>query len=269
MFIYTIVGLLVGFAVGVTGVGGGSLLTPLLILLFGFSPAVAVGTDLLYAAGTKSFGVLLHGRQQTIDWLIVRRLACGSVPACLATITWLHYVGINPYVERLMTLLLCAAIVTTALLSIIKHRLVSADNANVGSTILTALQTPRWRAPITVAGGMALGVLVTMSSVGAGVLGTTLLLLLYPRLSAISIIGTDIAHAVPLTLIAGLGHVSLGTPDFTILGYLLLGSLPGIWLGTRVAYRMPEQALRPVLAALLVLVGSGMFIDTAASTLAR
>lgn len=268
MFVFTIVGLVVGFAVGVTGVGGGSLMTPLLIVLFGFSPAVAVGTDLLYAAGTKSFGVLLHGRQQTIDWRIVRRLACGSVPASLATVTWLHYVGINAHVERLMTLLLCFAIVATALLTLIKHKLVASSKTNGGSAILTSLHTPRWRAPITVAGGVVLGVLVTMSSVGAGVLGTTLLLLLYPRLSAISVVGTDIAHAVPLTLIAGLGHASLGTPDYAILGYLLLGSFPGIWLGTRVGYRMPERMLRPALAILLIVVGTGMFINTAASALA-
>lgn len=269
MFVFSAAGLFVGFAVGVTGVGGGSLMTPLLILLFGFSPAVAVGTDLLYASGTKAFGVWLHGRQQTIDWRIVGRLAMGSVPASLATVTWLHFVGISEQVEHLMTLTLCIAIVATALLTLVKQRLVAAgkdDKGGSASSFLKALHG-RWQAPITVAGGVVLGVLVTMSSVGAGVLGTTLLLLLYPRLSAITIVGTDIAHAVPLTLIAGLGHISLGTPDFSTLGYLLIGSIPGIWLGTRIGYRLPEHYLRPIIAVMLIIIGVVMFIDTVSTTI--
>ena len=265
MLVFTAAGLFVGFAVGVTGVGGGSLMTPLLILLFGFSPAVAVGTDLLYAAGTKAFGVWLHGRQQTIEWRVVFRLASGSVPASLATVAWLHYVGIDDSIEHLMTLTLCVAIVATAILTLIKQRLVAAGKGGKASAFLNALHG-RWQAPITVGGGVVLGVLVTMSSVGAGVLGTTLLLLLYPRLSAITIVGTDIAHAVPLTLIAGLGHISLGTPDFTVLIYLLLGSLPGIWLGTRIGYRLPEHVLRPIIAIMLIIIGVVMFVDTISST---
>lgn len=265
MLIFSVAGLFVGFAVGVTGVGGGSLMTPLLILLFGFSPAVAVGTDLLYAAGTKAFGVWLHGRQQTIDWKIVGRLAMGSVPASLATVAWLHFVGIDEHVERLMKLTLCVAIIATAVLTLIKQRLVSAGKGGQTSAFLEAMHG-RWQAPITIAGGLVLGVLVTMSSVGAGVLGTTLLLLLYPRLSAITIVGTDIAHAVPLTLIAGIGHISLGTPDFMVLFYLLLGSLPGIWLGTRVGYKLPEHILRAVIAIMLIVIGVVMFIDTVSAT---
>ena len=264
MLTFSLAGLFVGFAVGVTGVGGGSLMTPLLILVFGFSPAIAVGTDLLYASGTKAFGVWLHGRQQTIDWRIVTRLACGSVPASLTTVAILHFVGIDEGVEHLMTLTLCVAIIATALLTLVKQRLVSAGKSRRAAALLR-----RWRGPVTVVGGVVLGVLVTMSSVGAGVLGTTLLLLLYPRLSAVTIVGTDIAHAVPLTLIAGLGHISLGTPDFTVLAFLLLGSLPGIWLGTRVGYRLPDQVLRPVIAVLLAVIGTVMFFDTAAAAIAH
>lgn len=267
MLLFSCAGLLVGFAVGVTGVGGGSLMTPLLILLFGFSPAVAVGTDLLYAAGTKSFGVWLHGRQQTVDWRIVGRLAAGSMPACLATLGWLYIVGIDATIERLMTLTLCGAIMATAVLTLVKQRLFATSAGN-GSALLRALHR-RWQAPITVVGGVVLGVLVTLSSVGAGVLGTTLLLLLYPRRPAITIVGTDIAHAVPLTLIAGLGHFGLGTTDVPVLGYLLLGSLPGIWLGTRLGYRLPDRVLRPTIAVLLLLVGVGMFVDNAAAALAH
>lgn len=241
-------------------------MTPLLILLFGFAPAVAVGTDLLYAAGTKAFGVWLHGRQQTIDWRIVGLLASGSVPASLATVTWLHFVGIDAQIEHLMKLTLCVAIVATAILTLIKQRLVAAGKGGKASRFLRKLHG-RWQAPVTIAGGVVLGVLVTMSSVGAGVLGTTLLLLLYPRLSAITIVGTDIAHAVPLTLIAGLGHISLGTPDFTLLAYLLLGSLPGIWLGTRIGYRLPEPVLRAIIAIMLVVIGVMMFIDTVSAAI--
>lgn len=266
MLVLSAAGLFVGFAVGVTGVGGGSLMTPLLILLFGFSPAVAVGTDLLYAAGTKGFGIWLHGRQQTINWPIVGRLALGSVPASLATVSWLHFVGIDAQVERLMTLVLCIAIVSTAVLTLIKQRLVAAGQGGRASAFLQALHG-RWQTPITIAGGVVLGVLVTMSSVGAGVLGTTLLLLLYPRLPAVTIVGTDIAHAVPLTLIAGIGHISLGTPDFSVLGYLLLGSLPGIWLGTRIGYRLPEHVLRPIIAIMLIIIGVMMFIDTVSASI--
>ncbi|MAA73988.1 MAG: hypothetical protein CMN28_04725 [Salinisphaeraceae bacterium] len=257
MISLTVAGLLVGFAVGVTGVGGGSLMTPLLILLFGFSPAVAVGTDLLYAAGTKSFGVWLHGKQKTVDWTIVARLAAGSVPASLLTTAVLHHIGISETVERWMMISLCLAIVATACLTLVKHRIQGAQQ--------TSGFMQRWQVPITVAGGILLGVLVTLSSVGAGVLGTTFLLLLYPRLPAISVVGTDIAHAVPLTLIAGLGHMTLGTTDFSVLIYLLAGSLPGIWLGTRLGTRLPEAALRSTIAVLLLVIGGGMLMDTAAA----
>jgi len=261
----TAAGLLVGFAVGVTGVGGGSLMTPLLILVFGFSPATAVGTDLLYAAGTKGFGVWLHGKQKTVDWRVVGLMASGSIPASLVTIAFLHSVGINERVEQVMTLTLCGAIAATAVLTLAKRRIVSAGREQ-DSGLWHALHH-EWQAPLTVISGLVLGVMVTLSSVGAGVLGTTVLLLLYPRLSAVSIVGSDIAHAVPLTLIAGIGHLSLGTTDLPVLGYLLLGSLPGIYIGTRLGYRMPEHILRPAIAVLLLVIGAGVFIDTAAAAL--
>lgn len=263
MFGFTVAGLVVGFAVGVTGVGGGSLMTPILILLFGFSPSAAVGTDLLYAAGTKSFGVWLHGRQQTVDWHVVSLLAIGSVPAAILTIAILHSVGIDETVERVMTVTLSAAVVTTALLTLFRKRLLSLGRRDE-TFLMRGLHT-RLRAPLTILGAALLGVLVTLSSVGAGVLGTTLLFLLYPRLPAVKIVGSDIAYAVPLTLVAGLGHMSLGTTNFEVLGYLLLGSLPGIFLGTRLGFRLPDRVLRPIIACLLILIGGSLLFDNVAS----
>lgn len=265
MFAFSVAGLVVGMAVGITGVGGGSLMTPILILVFGFAPSAAVGTDLLYAAGTKGFGTWLHGRQQTVDWRVVGLMASGSLPSAVLTIGWLHYVGLSPWVEHLMTITLCVAIITTAVLTLVRKRLMARIGAldNQGSGLPPHLL--QLREPITVAGGVVLGVLVTLSSVGAGVLGTTLLLLLYPRRAAIRIVGTDIAHAVPLTLVAGLGHLSLGTTDLPVLGFLLLGSLPGIYLGTRLGTRLPDGLLRPIISVLLLVIGASMLFDSVVS----
>lgn len=259
-FAFTIAGIVVGFAVGVTGVGGGSLMTPILILFFGFSPAHAVGTDLLYAAGTKSFGAWLHGRQGTVAWRLVGLLILGSIPGSILTVTVLHEIGISETVQQVMTFTLGAAVAVTAVLTLARHRLVRLIRRERPHANLQP--NNRLRAVITVAGAFLLGVLVTLSSVGAGVLGTMMLFWLYPRLPAVKIVGSDIAYAVPLTLVAGLGHMTLGTTDFAVLGYLLLGSLPGIWLGTRVGYRVPDGVLRPVVASLLLVIGAGMLIET-------
>lgn len=268
MLAFTAAGLIVGIAVGVTGVGGGSLMTPLLILVFGFAPSAAVGTDLLYAAGTKGFGTWLHGRQQTVDWHVVGLMSAGSLPAAVLTICWLHFVGLHPWVEDLMTITLCVAIIATAVLTLVRKRLMAWLGGDNGSASGLPESLEQWRGAITVFGGIVLGVLVTLSSVGAGVLGTTMLLLLYPNREAIRIVGTDIAHAVPLTLVAGLGHLSLGTTDLPVLGFLLLGSLPGIYLGTRLGSRLPDGVLRPIISVLLLLIGSSMLLDSARSLLA-
>ncbi|GAB3682941.1 sulfite exporter TauE/SafE family protein [Salinisphaera aquimarina] len=265
MLAFSVAGLIVGLAVGVTGVGGGSLMTPLLILLFGFAPSAAVGTDLLYAAGTKGFGTWLHGRQRTVDWRVVGLMASGSLPAATLTILWLHFVGLHPWVENMMTMTLCLAIIATAVLSLVRKRLVARMENDPDNESGLPKSLLRWREPITVGGGVLLGVLVTLSSVGAGVLGTTMLLLLYPRRAAIKIVGTDIAHAVPLTLIAGIGHLSLGTTDLPVLGMLLLGSLPGIYIGTRLSTRLPDGLLRPIISVLLLVIGSSMLFDSARS----
>ncbi len=250
---YTLSGLLVGFIVGVTGVGGGSLMTPLLIMLFGISPATAVGTDLLYAALTKAGGAWVHGRRGTVHWKLVGRLAMGSLPAALITILSLNALSVdNQVFSGLITSTLGVALIFTALALLFRQQLTRIGRSHLGFLI-------EWRDRhltfATLMTGAILGVLVTISSVGAGALGMVVLFMLYPRLPAVTLVGSDIAHAVPLTLLAGLGHVFMGTVDFGLLGSLLLGSLPGIYLGSHVGGRIPDQVLRPILATILILIG--------------
>ncbi|MGA8148826.1 MAG: sulfite exporter TauE/SafE family protein [Gallionellaceae bacterium] len=252
-WLYTFSGFLVGFIVGVTGVGGGSLMTPLLVLVFGVAPATAVGTDLLYAALTKLGGSWAHSRQGTVDWKVVRLLATGSMPAALLCMLLLHQLALDAgHLKSLITGVLSVALVLTALALLLKPWLQRlASSADGVAYELHAHHLPG----ATILTGAVLGVLVTLSSVGAGALGVVLLLFLYPRLPMARIVGTDIAHAVPLTLVAGLGHAALGTVNFGLLGNLLLGSLPGIYLGSHLGLKIPERVLRPILAAMLMLIG--------------
>ena len=200
-WMYSLSGFIVGALVGLTGVGGGSLMTPLLVLLFGISPATAVGTDLLYAAITKSGGVLVHGFNKTIDWRIVGRLATGSVPATAVTIFILSRVGITGHAQHsLISTILGIALVLTAASIIFRKALLG----RLAPTMEAMSDTRRHA--LTIVLGLFLGVFVSISSVGAGAIGVTVLLLLYPRAPLLRIVGADIAHAVPLTLIAGLGH---------------------------------------------------------------
>lgn len=258
MISFAIAGLVVGFCVGATGVGGGALMTPVLILGFGISPAVAIGTDLLFAAITKAFGTVLHRNAGNVNWPVVGLLAMGSVPASLLTVFFLNQNGISPAVETLMQQALAGAIAFTSLSVLFKAGLlrVVSTNGNGNQHIeRLRLVRKRMRVPFTIIAGALLGVLVTLSSVGAGVIGATMLLLLYPRMRAIEVVGTDIAHAVPLTAIAGLGHMHLGTTDLPMLGYLLLGSLPGIWLGSKVGMKLPDHILKPIMAVILLVIG--------------
>lgn len=252
-----VAGLVVGIAVGTTGVGGGALMTPILILAFGISPSVAVGTDLLFATATKGFGVFLHRRVGTIRWDIVFRLACGSVPAALITVYWLDSVGMTPEIEELIKTSLAVAIALTAVGVLFKAAI---SKVALGEK-LPLLKTihNRLRLPATIVGGVLLGVLVTLSSVGAGVIGATMLLILYPRLKAVEVVGTDLAHAVPLTFIAGLGHMHLGTTDFEMLAWLLVGSIPGIYIGTKLGAKMPDHVLKPLMGVMLLGIGVSMF----------
>ena len=256
---YTVSGFLVGFIVGLTGVGGGSLMTPILVLIFSIKPAVAVGTDLLYAALTKCGGMVVHHRNQTISWPTVGLLACGSIPATLVSVTvlrHLNHAGIN--YDRIMTLTLSVALILTSLVLLLRGRLAILSRNEHLAAVRAAHR--RLRTPITVAAGALIGTLVTLSSVGAGALGAAILFFLYPRMRPVTIVGTDLAHAVPITAIAGMGHLHLGTVDLTLLANLLLGSLPGIYLGSHAGFRLPDNVVRPILASMLLFIGVRMAI---------
>ena len=256
--LYSLSGFAVGMLVGMTGVGGGALMTPLLILLFGIHPATAVGTDLLYAAATKTGGSLVHGYLRSIDWRVVRRLASGSIPATAVTLAVLSHFTLNgDAVRSLITIVLSVALFVTAFVLVFVGALITAYRARVAEL------APRRTARATVLVGVLLGVLVTISSVGAGAIGVVALVLLYPHLPMARIVGSDIAHAVPLTLIAGLGHWMMGSVDWHIIASLLVGSLPGIFLGSYFAIRLPERALQLVLATTLLVVASRIAYDQA------
>ena len=248
---YPLAGLVVGFLVGLTGVGGGALMTPLLILVFGITPSVAVGTDLLYAGITKSGGVAVHRHQGTVDWPIALWLMCGSLPAAGLTLVCLRTGLITTsHLDTLISGLLGAALMLTALVLLLKKYL--------RSLVGRRQNLEHQSVPLTVAVGAFLGMVVTLTSVGAGALGAAALFLLYPRLSSARVVGTDLAHAVPLTLVAGLGHLQLGNVDTGLLFGLLMGSLPGIYLGSRLSAGLPEAVLRPILASLLAVIGTVM-----------
>lgn len=242
-------GFIVGALVGLTGTGGGSLMTPILILLFGIQPVTAVATDLLYASATKTGGSLMHGLNHTIEWRVVRRLAAGSVPAAILTLLTLHFIGVsNHAVNAFLSKILGATLLVTCYALVFRRQLVVFYRERVG--FLGDSRTHRF----TVLTGAILGALVASTSIGAGALGVTALILLYPELPMARLVGSDIAHAVPLTLAAGAGHWLLGNVDTSLLGTLLLGSLPGIFVGSALAARISDQVLRHILAGVLFFV---------------
>jgi uncharacterized membrane protein YfcA len=248
--LFTLSGFIVGLLIGQTGMGGGSLMTPLLILVFGVHPTTAVGTDLLYAAATKTVGTLVHGFNQTVNWRIVGRLAAGSVPATAVTLLLISRFDISGgTASRVISTVLGGMLLLTALSLIFRRRFL----AMAGDRLMGA--APHHTATLTVLTGLVLGVLVTISSVGAGAIGMTVLLLLYPRLPTVNIVGSDIAHAVPLTLLAGVGHWYIGSVDWPLLSALLTGSVPGIIVGSYLSTRLSDTVLRPVLAVTLMVVG--------------
>jgi hypothetical protein len=247
--LYSVAGLAVGLLVGMTGVGGGALMTPLLVLLFGIHPATAVGTDLLYAAITKTGGTVVHGINHTVDWRVVARLAAGSMPTTAGTILALEFFSPHSHSSPLISVVLGIALILTAISLLLRRQVLALTSRRVTAP------APRNTLILTVLTGAVLGVLVSLTSVGAGALGITALIFLYPKLPTAKIVGSDIAHAVPLTLIAGGGHWLMGTVDFGMLGWLVLGSLPGIVLGSYLSSRVPDAVLRTVLAITLLVVG--------------
>jgi uncharacterized membrane protein YfcA len=254
---YSIAGFAVGAVVGLTGVGGGSLMTPLLVVVFGVPPVSAVGTDLLYAGITKAGGSVSHALRGHVDWRITGLLAAGSVPATVAAIGLLAVLPPAGAATRLVvSTTLGAMLVLTALALVFRARLLEWAQANAGRGWL-----PRHRSFATALTGAFIGFAVTFSSVGAGAVGVTALVLLYPALATVRVVGSDIAHAVPITLLAGLGHLALGNVNGWLLASLLAGSLPGILLGARLAARLPERIVRHSLAAVLLLAGTRLVLD--------
>ena len=249
--LYSLSGLFVGTLVGFTGVGGGSLMTPLLVLLFGIHPTTAVGTDLLYAGLTKIVGTAVHGRNKTVEWRITGLLALGSVPATILTLLLLASMGQNGQAAgSVINLVLGIALIVTAISLLFRRWLLTTLARH------TERLSPAQVAGLTAALGVVLGVLVSISSVGAGAIGVTVLILLYPKLPVARLVGSDIAHAVPLTLIAGTGHWLIGSVDWQLLASLLVGSIPGIMVGSQIAGHVPDRVLRPILASTLALVGA-------------
>jgi uncharacterized membrane protein YfcA len=246
---YIVAGLFVGFLVGLTGVGGGSLMTPILLLIFHIKPAVAVGTDLLFASVTKSVGIFAHGKLGNIDWKMVTLLGIGSVPASIATIFLLRTMDVESTgAIATIKFWLGVALIITSVAVLLRSKLMA--------LVAKGQWIPDQYVPtLTVLLGVILGALVTLTSVGAGALGVTALIMLYPKEKITTIVGSDIAHAVPLTLVAGLGHATLGTINYELLGTLLIGSIPGIYLGSHMSSKIAEHWVRIALAAILIYVG--------------
>ncbi len=250
-FLYVIAGAVVGLAVGITGVGGGSLMTPLL-LFFNIPPNIAIGTDLLFAAITKSGGIVSHQRQGNIRWSLVSRMAAGSIPAAIITslALWYFFQDANEY-SHILTSALGIMLVLTSCVLFFRHTL--KDKRRNPPDRMSFVQ--KHVSAITVAMGVFLGIFVTLSSVGAGAIGAAVLLTLYPYVAGRYIVGADIAHAVPLTFIAGFAHLLLGNVDFVLLGSLLIGSLPATYLGASLSSRIPNRLLQPILASILMIIG--------------
>ncbi|KAF0117646.1 MAG: Uncharacterized protein FD163_2384 [Hyphomonadaceae bacterium] len=246
---YSFAGLVVGILIGLTGVGGGSLMTPILVLIFGINPTLAVGTDLLFASATKLVGTAVHGFKNTIEWKIVGLLALGSLPASMLVIYFVNSSGHSAALSNAIKILLGYSLFITAALVLARAHLAKYAKSNFREGQLN-------RQPIyTFLVGLFVGALVAFTSVGAGAIGVTALILLYPVLPTLRIVGSDIAHAVPLTLVAGMGYLVIGNVDVLMLGALLIGSIPGIMLGSWLAPKVSEKILRYLLAGVLAFVG--------------
>ncbi|RXH06460.1 sulfite exporter TauE/SafE family protein [Bradyrhizobium guangzhouense] len=253
--LYAFSGLAVGILVGLTGVGGGSLMTPILVLLFGIHPATAVGTDLLFAATTKSVGTLVHSAARNIEWRIVGLLAAGSVPATILVLLGLSQFSLSGTSLRiLLNIALGIVLLLTAGFLLLASRVQARYAKGIGKL------SDRRISQLTFVLGLVMGVLVTLTSVGAGAIGVTILILLHPRISISRVVGSDIAHAVPLTLVAGAGHWWLGSVDWSLLWPLLLGSIPGIVIGSRLAGTIPDGAVRISLAFVLIAVAAKLVL---------
>lgn len=252
-FAYSIAGLVVGFVVGLTGIGGGALMTPILIVGFGISPVVAVSTDLLYAAITKCGGIFSYARRQLVHYRVVALLLVGSLPSALLTLKLIALLGPEAAIEQLINLTLGVSLVLTSIAVFLREK-VKELALGIASTQV-GVRLKRMRPFLTVGAGVVLGVLVTLSSVGAGALGTALLILLYPRMSMPAIVGTDLLHAVLLTAVAGVGHYQMGSVDLALLLSLITGSLPGVFAGSYLGSRLSPRVMQPLMGSLLMAIG--------------
>lgn len=242
-----------GFIVGLTGIGGGALMTPILIVVFGIPPVVAVSTDLLYAAITKCGGMISYARKKLVEWRVVLFMLLGSIPGSLLTIRYLQGLDGLEQIEHLMNLTLGVSLVLTSIAVFLRNKI--RNQAMKWQHTKAASHARKWRPLVTVLMGMILGALVTLSSVGAGALGTALLILLYPRMSMPTIVGTDLVHAVVLTSIAGAGHYQMGSVDMDLLIYLIIGSLPGVFLGSHIGTRISPKVMQPIMGSILFAIG--------------
>jgi len=257
-WINSVAGFGVGALVGLTGVGGGSLMAPIMILLFGIAPSIAVGTDLWFAAITKIFGAWIHGKKGTIDKQILRLMFCGSLPAAILTLIWLYVTGTGQSHNQLMFKTLGATLILTSVAAVFRKRVHAFGERMRGSR---SIEFRSLQPALTVLAGAILGFLVTFTSIGAGALGAVMLLYLYPvRLTASSLVGTDIIHAIPLTILAGTGHLLLGNVNYGLLIGLLLGSIPGIVIGSFASTHVPERIVRSVIALMIAAVGVKMVL---------
>ncbi len=250
---YSFAGLVVGFIVGLTGIGGGALMTPILIVLFGIPPVTAVSTDLLYAAITKFGGSISYARKKLVEWRVVFLLLGGSIPGSLLTLTYLDGLGGLEKIEHLMNITLGVSLVLTSVAVFFRARIRESVVKLKGTRF--EKHGRRYRPYVTLLMGIVLGGLVTLSSVGAGALGTALLILLYPRMSMQTLVGTDLVHAVVLTGVAGAGHYGMGNVDLWLLLYLLIGSLPGVFLGSHFGSKLSPKVIQPIMGTLLLAIG--------------
>ena len=255
---HTVAGFLVGGVVGMTGIGGGSLMTPILMLLFGHTPQTAVGTDLLFACVTKSVGWTIHDRNGTVDRQVLYRLLWGSIPVAVIANLYIHFHPLAPHEGRWLVALVGAAIIPTAIGLFCKPLLLRPSLALHPATQAFFM---KYQVAFTIAAGVVVGAMVSLTSVGAGALGTLMLVYLYPlRMKAAHLVGTDITHAIPLTLVAGIGHLLNGNANLPLLANLLTGSIPGIIIGSLIVTRLPEAPVRNLLAAVLLLMGLKMVV---------
>jgi uncharacterized membrane protein YfcA len=252
-------GALTGFVVGLTGVGGGALMTPMLLLIFGVAPHTAIGTDLWFAALTKLAVTPLHQGKDLIDWQILRRLWTGSLTASALTSWWVGTHPGDPATATFLKQAIAVAVCLTAAGLIFQKPLRDRAGRRYQDT---AAKLAVWQAPATVLAGALLGVLVTLTSVGAGAIGAVLLVYLYPtRLTPARLVATDIAHAIPLAMFAGFGHLISGGVNWTLLAALLAGSIPAAVTSAKLSARLPHTALRAALAAILLVVGAKLAAD--------